>query len=137
MKIKTKLFLSILSILSVAFILGSCNKYEEGPSFSLLTKKMRITGTWKLEKVIDSDGSVEYPDEELKVTISKDGSISYDMGGFSISGTWDFIKDKEFIRLELSLFGETSIQEFQILKLKNKELWLKDDEGAEQHFVAK
>ncbi|MFM2225066.1 MAG: hypothetical protein RJA07_1268 [Bacteroidota bacterium] len=51
-----KLFghLSVM-ILLVIFVLSGCKKYPEGPSFSLRTKKARITNTWTLEKYLFDD----------------------------------------------------------------------------------
>lgn len=38
----------IIAILGFSMIFSSCKKYEEGPSFTLLTAKKRIVGIWTL-----------------------------------------------------------------------------------------
>lgn len=48
-----KKLLIILTILTFGLNLQSCKKYEEGPSFSLKTKKKRLVGEWKLESFND------------------------------------------------------------------------------------
>src|SRR5690554_7735049 len=74
----------LFSVLSLVFIFTACNKYEEGPKFSLLTKKARISGTWKLEKTIDADGTVQYHNDTERMTIEKDGTVKLTEDGFSI-----------------------------------------------------
>lgn len=126
----------LFSVLSLVFIFTACNKYEEGPKFSLLTKKARISGTWKLEKTIDADGTVEYHNDTERMTIEKDGTVKFTEDGFSINGSWEFISDKEAISFIISVFGESVVENFTILRLKNKELWLKDSDGTQSHFAA-
>ena len=41
----------LIALFSISSVLTSCGKYEEGPSFTLLTKKMRVTGEWTLTAV--------------------------------------------------------------------------------------
>ncbi|PKR81106.1 hypothetical protein CW751_05850 [Brumimicrobium salinarum] len=124
--------------LGLLFVLGSCNKYEEGPKFSLLTKKMRITGTWVPDKIVTSEGvetNAEAGDGEI--VIDKSGSITLKTEGFGINGDWEFTNDKENIKMTFSFFGEKTVQEYQILRLKNKELWLKDEDNTVTQYVAK
>ncbi|HLW29681.1 MAG TPA: glycoside hydrolase family 43 C-terminal domain-containing protein [Brumimicrobium sp.] len=132
MKNGIKLFVSILTLV---FVLSACNKYEEGPKFSLLTKKARITGTWELEKTVSSNGTVEYNNDEGDIVINKDGSYVLTVNGFGVSGDWKFVKDKEYISVTVTILGNTKVDEFQILRLKNKELWLKDSEGKVAYYV--
>ncbi|HZH87054.1 MAG TPA: hypothetical protein VFD77_07045 [Brumimicrobium sp.] len=127
----------LVSILALVFVFSGCNKYEEGPSFSLLTKKARISGTWKLEKTVTSEGFTYVADasDTERMIIEKDGTIMFQDQGFALSGKWDFIKDKEYISMTFSFLGSTDIEEFQILRLKNKELWLKDLDNDVMHYV--
>ena len=50
MKVKNILIVLIL-IFGITFFLSSCEKYEEGPAFSLRSPEKRLTGTWGLSMV--------------------------------------------------------------------------------------
>ncbi|HIA05317.1 MAG TPA: hypothetical protein EYN71_01140 [Flavobacteriales bacterium] len=45
--------LSVLSFFVITVLIFSCKKYEEGPSFTLLTKKQRLAGEWNLKSIDD------------------------------------------------------------------------------------
>jgi hypothetical protein len=68
--------MKVLVLLSISLIvLGSCNKYAEGPSFSLLTRTDRISNEWILEKKTLNNSEVEL-ESEVKLTIESDGTYS-------------------------------------------------------------
>lgn len=131
-----KLFLSIFMLL---FVFAACNKYEDGPKFTLLSKKDRLANTWKVDKNIAKNGTITYPNANDKstMTIEKDGDVIIFNGALSISvnGTWQFINDKESIRISINFIGQSTSSEARILRLKNKELWLRADDGTETHFI--
>jgi len=115
--------LVLLVVLSATSVLNSCGKYEEGPNFTLLTKKMRVTGEWTLialddEEVNPADGF------ESKLLFEGDGAFtqSTNLGGLISEdiGTWEFSSD-----MSLLIINET---EATILKLKNKEMKLRISE---------
>lgn len=104
---------------------SSCSKYEDGPGFSLLSKKSRIVGDWEVKSqgstVLNSDYSIE-------MSFDKNGSMLFTYsysgsGSETYAGSWDFASDKE--NLVLTLDGESTV--FEIKRLTNKELWLDDD----------
>lgn len=130
------------ALLAVVVVLGtSCGKYEEGPGFSLMTKKARVAGVWKLEKYVSANGTVTNAEADDNTTFefTKDGSViitSTDGGAsFTINGTWEFTKDKEYIKTTLVFFGQSSIDEVKILRLTNKEFWTVDEDGDETHMI--
>ena len=126
----------LLVILLFMFI--GCSKYEDGPAFSLLTKKARITNTWKIEKYVYDNGTSTTDVDEGKMTLNKDMSanVSFGTGGISLAGTWEFINDKEGIRITFTIFNSTSTKDYTILRLKSKELWVYDaDESVEVHLI--
>jgi len=137
---KTVKFLSI-TLLAFVFVLGSCNKYEEGPALSLRTKKARLAGVWKIEKFVDSDGTTSYPEGDDNGTIeyTKDNEVkaAFTLFGVQavISGEWEFINDKEWLRVILDYNGEKEVEDSKILRLKNDELWLEDTDGDQTHFI--
>ncbi|MEX2485590.1 MAG: lipocalin family protein [Brumimicrobium sp.] len=126
-----------LAVLATVFLLGSsCSKYEEGPAFSLRTKKARLAGEWKADKYVSPDGEESNADgDDGTMEFEKDGTVTYSYDGFSVSGEWEFTKSKEYLEIELEFFGQTDTQEMKILKLKNDELWLEDEDGSQMHYV--
>lgn len=127
-----------ISILVLALILitpfAGCKKYDEGPAFSLRTKKARVANEWKIDHAFEiSSGAVttqDYFNETWEFT--KEGEFFERKNGvIDKSGTWDFISDKEAI--QVNKVGANS-KIFTILKLKNKEMWLRDSD-EEYHLV--
>lgn len=124
--LKTTGYVAAASVM--AFNLSSC-KYEDGPKFSLRTKKARLVGEWDVVRI----GNQIYPSNgySLEFEFEKDGDMrftySYNYGGYSYSysyaGDWEFSSDKE--DLELIMGG--TVQTFEIKRLTNKEVWLEDN----------
>ena len=115
------LTVALIALFSISSVLTSCGKYEEGPSFTLLTKKMRVTGEWTLTAV-NNDEVDALPGVETILFFDGDGifrsNTYYD--GESIQqevGTWEFNSDKTGL-----IINET---EFMIIKLENKEMKLR------------
>jgi heat shock protein HslJ len=115
-----------LTLLLVAF-LSACGKYEEGPGFSLLTKKQRLCRSWQVESVKYGSVTVS-PDEDddYYFSFDKDGTFSQTQGNTTYSGTWDFTDDKETVRVS---YGGSS-QELDIKRLTNDEFWFTEDSGG-------
>jgi hypothetical protein len=116
---------ALLIILSVS--VTSCKKYEEGPAFSLLSKKARLTGDWQLESF--SVNGVDYTEDYKKAAganfewdIEKDDS--YKMKGVEEdTGKWKLGEDKDDVYFTSDKAGKE--ESFRILKLKSKSLWLR------------
>jgi hypothetical protein len=122
MKNKKKLvYASLVGV--TALSVSSCGKYEDGPNFSLLTKKSRVAGDWDVKSVGSQLVGADYG---LTMTFDKDGSMKYSYTGInsaSYTGSWDFSSDKE--NLVISIDG--GIDTLEIKRLTNKEMWLDDD----------
>jgi hypothetical protein len=161
---KTRLVF-IIAALALAFLLGfsSCNKYEEGPSFTLLSATKRIEGTWVLTETTINDTVVSLNDltsmlgdvdldsitggipidisditvTAVKLTIEKDGDGNFffaiSAGFFPFSRTeyitWVFDDEKE--NIDITIMSE--VQSFEIIRLTNKELWLRRIETTDGH----
>lgn len=129
-------FKFFLAILSVFFVLSACKKYEEGPMLTLLTKKARLTGDWKAEKTVSPSGVESFVNSFQVMKINKDNSYEIHEGKIiKTKGTWDFAKDKGYVRLTYIKEGITYIEEYEIIRLKDKELWWKDSQGIQVNFV--
>lgn len=120
------------SLLLIGLISTSCSKYEEGSTFTLLTKKARMVNEWTLETT--QTNNLVYPESsELvrKYTFKKDGTYVYSTttiligaSTLSYSGKWAFSSDKT--KLVLTEEGNNYSTEYLIIELKNKEMKLKD-----------
>lgn len=128
---KKFIFLSLIVFLLIG-VVSSC-KYEEGPFVSFRTKKERVANTWKIEKIIKDDGKEKtgdsVPDTEYTYTDGGD----YKEDGNEL-GDWEFKDSKEEIYHEVNTPFGTVDYSHEILKLKEKELWVEDEDGDEIHY---
>lgn len=133
---KTLKMLSVAA-LTVAFVLGSCGKYEEGPALSLRTKKARITGEWKAEKYVDNDGTETAAPEGDNTTteVLKDGTFKVNSDFGTFEGTWEFSDDKENFETTFSAGGVSQTTSVKIIRLTNSEFWTEDEDGDQTHMV--
>ena len=119
-------------LLGFALIFGtSCGKYEEGPGISFRSKKARVANTWAVEKYTINEveqSTILFADVTFEFT--KDGKYTFTFGtNGSEKGTWEFGDKKETIKTTED--GQSSVEESTILKLKNKEFWIKEvDNGV-------
>ncbi len=112
----------------ILFSLNSCTKYADGPSFSLLTKKARITNTWKLDSYTLNNSDYT-PEAEIKLTIEKDGTFSEStvvnaLGQIQSShrhGTWEFMEARAQISMTESEMGSLPVS-YEIRELKSSRL---------------
>ena len=129
--IRTAAFL-LLAVSAIA--VASCGKYEEGPGFSLLSKKARIVGEWSLSSMTVNGQSQDLSGTTVAVNIKKDDTYtvttSYTFGGATFTdtenGTWKFSDDKMKL---VTTDSSGSVSEIEIIMLKNKEMKLRDVEG--------
>lgn len=129
--------LALVAAVSVAAITG-CKKYEEGPSFSLASKKSRLAGEWSVSKMIVDGTDVTAlflpSGSTYKVTIEKDGTWTSvaTMGSVSENekGTWEFVDKKESIVMVTEGSGDADGDTSLITMLKSKELHLKQTGGG-------
>lgn len=146
----------ILGLCGSLILLEGCKKYPEGPAVSLRSKKERVANTWKIDAVISGgvDSTVFFTGffNDYTVSFSKSGNytISYNQvrhfGLFAVreTGDWSFSSGKEDLRItpkQTSYGSVPSPSTLQILKLYEKELWLRSFEGnnlaREYHFSPK
>ncbi|MFN6945951.1 MAG: lipocalin family protein [Cytophagaceae bacterium] len=133
---RTNLFLMAVAFL-IAFsaAMSSCGKYEEGPNFSLASKKGRITNTWKLAEIYDDGVKEELDADEVEILdIKKDDAFTWththDDHSDIEKGTWSFDSSKEHLVLT---FDDGEKEEFKILRLTKNELWVVEEHGAHKH----
>ncbi len=140
--------LSLLTALAffMAIGLNSCSPYEEGPAISLRSKSERMANTWRVDYAVEADGddlTDSYADDTF--ILDADGNITYtyELVGTEVTSTgiWAFTNDDENVRFDITyeVFGLpiNDIQTYEILKLKETEVWIRDidDDQLELHFV--
>jgi hypothetical protein len=112
-------------------IFTECKKYQEGPLISFRSKKSRIEGKWKYSKVLLND--IEKTSEFInaEVEFGSDGSYCNKryMPGVATpvesKGTWSLANNDLCIDMTFTgLYGGTTVQRWNILKLKKGDLWL-------------
>jgi hypothetical protein len=132
----------LLFLAAGLFLLASCSKFEEGPGFTLRSKKARLSGDWKL-KEITVNGSNTYNGEPLmsdqyvlKLGIEKNGKYTMSeeytdpanaMYNDSETGTWDWKEDS------LVLKSSDGYEEpLHVVRLSNSEFWIDETDGNEK-----
>jgi hypothetical protein len=137
---KKQIFRLAALLMLTAVVITGCKKYEEGPSISLLSKKSRLAGDWKIEQVLvnGSDQTSAYnllAGSNYVMSISKDGTYKV-TGNWTDDGTWKFSSDKTQLISKSNTAGSTE-NTTTITKLKSKELWTKETENGtttEMHY---
>jgi hypothetical protein len=126
---KINYFALILLFLSIS----SCKKYEEGPNFSLRTKKARLSGEWYLTESTLSNTSIKFTDKDIDYIIKNDQSYTYQFNlGFlttKIEGKWEF-NDKKSSVIFTPNDKNIAPTTYEILMLKHNMLKLKLVKGG-------
>ena len=140
---KSLLFLAAAAVTVLNF--QSCGKYEDGPGFSLRTKKARLTGELELVKINGQTPANYYGLSSFDQTWDVEGngdcklSASLSYYGQNISytydGEWEWEDNKEAISIDLD--NSSSDLELEIKRLTNKELTVKDEDNVEWEFEKK
>lgn len=124
-----KKLICVLVMCLVAGITTNCKKYEEGPAFTLLSKKSRADNTWKLDKYYengnDKTGDALNAFKDFTLILDKNNmKYSKSFSAFGIlpygeSGSWKFSSDMNSL---LFTPDNSSIAPYDwgIVKLKNK-----------------
>ncbi len=109
----------MLAVALVIFLnMTSCSTYDDGPAFSLKTKKSRLTnGEWEVVKIDD-----ERTDTDITMEFEEDGdfnlTLEYSFYGYDISadydGEWEWADGKENIKIDYDDGDDT---EFHVTRL--------------------
>jgi hypothetical protein len=123
---------AILTLFVVGFLFTSCYKYEEGPRFSLLSRKARLCNEWVLQTYLDNGTDKTIVGETTTLTIENDGTYSIstvrnEMGQVQSEfshGTWVFQDAKGQVVMTDSQEGSIPLT-YDILELRNSNLQLR------------
>lgn len=122
----------VIAAAAMTMNLQGCKKYEDGPLLSLRTKKARLTGDWDVVQI----GNQTYPSNgySLEFEFEKDGDFKYTYKytgySYTYTGDWEFGSKKEELELKFDSFNQVTT--FDILRLKNDEIWLEDQDNKDE-----
>jgi len=120
----------IICAFAIVFVLfPSCKKYQEGPAFTLITKKARLSNTWILESYFEnnqdktSDALIAFKDFHL--VLDKNNMkytktfMAFGLLSYGETGSWNLSSDKMQVHFTPD---QTIIKPYvwKIVKLKNK-----------------
>jgi len=125
-----KFIFSFALIVSTMVLLNSCNKYPDGPKFTILTKTARLCNNWELVSILKDGNEVISKVPAKTLSIDKDGTFSMAdsqtaLGQITttyIHGDWTL--DGEKTTLSLLQNGLDIPVTYTIKELKNKTLVL-------------
>lgn len=119
---KSSLFFAVCLV----FLLGACNKYEDGPFLSLRSAENRLCTTWGgMEESFL--GTIEFPHElefDKNGTFTERNRSIFIFGesfpGGAVNGSWEFLSDNERLLLN---FDSGESFDLEILRLTRNDLW--------------
>ena len=135
---------TLLLAFTVTLLATSCKQYDDGQMFSLRSKTERISNTWRVDKATNGGNDVtsSFDQYELQLLSNGDATLAalYSLGSlsfeFETTGTWSFEDSKEDLRLDFE--NDAADRTYEILRLKEDELWLQDNGGGlELHLVSR
>ncbi|RMG71354.1 MAG: hypothetical protein D6722_07010 [Bacteroidetes bacterium] len=127
------LFLFGLVVLLGSVSLSGCRKYEDGPSFSLLSKEARIVGNWVARSFFrnDLDELDDYSVYNIQFTAAGRMIWRIQLVGQDVVetvGDWELANVKEAIKITFDekdpVSGETRLLYMEIRRLTADELWV-------------
>ncbi len=136
-----KINLLILFILPLVAgsVFSGCNKYEDGPKISMRSKKARVSNTWRIDQVFETengtktDKTTDYKTAyfNYSMTIRKEGNYTisyrpYNISDYNETGSWEFGADKNNLVFINSNGNSSTIGTvWEIYRLKEDELWMR------------
>ena len=132
---KTNTVLLTLALLG-GIGLSSCSKYEDGPDFSLRSKKERVANTWRIDKAVNNGTDVTASFDQYELQMLSDGGATlaalYTLGDLTFevqtNGTWSLVNNNEDLRLDFE--NDSADETYEIMRLKETELWLREKDGS-------
>lgn len=130
-------------LLGFVILLASCGKYEDGPAFSLSSKRSRVINVWKVETVslngndYTSLWKLLYPQFSLDIQASNDYITTWSPSLVE-TGQWRFDASRE--NVITTPYGSGQTTTWRILRLKSDELWVETISGndkSEYHMTPK
>jgi hypothetical protein len=142
---KNYMLIALVAIVSLS-TLSACRKYEEGPNISFRSKKARITNNWRVGSAevngVEESSSAYWAKQKHYFRRNGDYTVTVidpnTQEATNLNGSWKLYDGSRKIALTLrrANAGQDSVVDFNILKLYNKQMWLRrTDNTVELHFV--
>lgn len=145
-----KLNVILLTVVASVLMLTSCSPYEEGPAISLRSRTERLCNEWRLTRLYinGTEQTLSSFDQQTTLEFKDNGTVNYSyaiMDSTAIvitgSGTWEFNDDQTEVITKITYtIGGTVTDTFKILRLKEEELWLENNQDGdveETHYEPK
>ena len=133
--------INLLVFAALLLVFSACQKYEEGPAFSLLTAKTRLVNHWTIETYeIDGVNQPINANTNLEMDFFKDNTFkrTWTIYGFMTAeeGDWEFTNNKLNVLLKKK---DGNMELYKIVKLTHNELKAKytDQDGKTHSYYFK
>lgn len=126
-----KTFLKFIPIAFITLLFAGCQKYEDGPMFSIRTRTERVANTWEIDNYTINETDWTSLVGGYSETYSKDGNYSYTWGILNGTGTWKFANNQSDIQIT-GISNQTD-RTLVILKLEEEQLWFYYMDGSDKH----
>jgi hypothetical protein len=118
----------------VLMMLFSGCYYEDGPIVSLRSPKARLVNKWRYQKFLvnGQDITDTYTSNGAWVEFKTDNSAEFhESSSYTYYAIWELDDDYKTLYLDCSdTSGLMWSQDYEILKLRNKEIWMTSDMGS-------
>lgn len=128
----------------ITFAFGGCKKFEEGPQFSLKSRTARVANEWEVESYLDKGNNKTALFSSSTIELTKSEAVTITTPNGTYTGTWEFDdedddddKDDDDVEIEIKLSSKDVLaSEFEgdwtVIRLKDNEMWLRDDDDNEK-----
>jgi len=126
-----QLSIALFAAFSLALVLGSCKKYEEGPALSFRSRYNRVVNNWEVKYAFLGNDDYTYVYRNWTIDLTEDGRfVISDLDDrdstVTQTGFWSLANDDEDLRL---IYTDPPVDpdrdEFEILKLRDDEFWFR------------
>lgn len=103
------------------------NKYDSGPSLSVLTPRERVTNTWRWKLAIENGQNKTGILQDSTIAFTKDQVVKIcGTDGGCREGSWDLVRKNTKINI---IFGDVATA-YDIELLRFNEMWLRRSDGT-------
>lgn len=128
---------AIILVTIVSTVLPSCQKGDDDPIISVVSRKDRFTNTWTMKSFEKNGVTQDLSGTTYMYNVFNDGTLTQTVEGSIFgfptrsvnNGTWSFLNDDEDVKIIIG--SETVIYNLQ--RLASKELWLRKVEGSDSY----
>jgi hypothetical protein len=125
----------LLAFISIWFATTtqSCQKYPDGPMFSLRSRTERVSNEWKVENYSINGTDFTSLVSNYTETFSSTGDYSYSWGLLDGTGTWKFQNNDE--EIQLTGTDNQSDRKLIIQKLEEDAFWYYYMDGNNKYEI--